>query len=75
MVGPMNLSAVCTLKTQMKYGRVIATIQSLYRYLRGNLVKEISLVALPFTTTSPHRLVTSWGASLVMDSSWRDLSK
>jgi sugar lactone lactonase YvrE len=35
----------------------------LYRYLRGNLVKEIGL-ALPFTTTSTGY---NWGASLVMD--------
>ena len=37
----------------------------LYRYLRGNLVREIGL-ALPFTTPTPSTGYI-WGASLVMD--------
>jgi hypothetical protein len=37
----------------------------LYRYLRGNLVKEIGL-ALPFTSPTPSTGYI-WGASLVMD--------
>ena len=37
----------------------------LYRYLRGNLVKEIT-VTLPFTATNSQNYV--WGASLVVDS-------